>query len=308
MSVHASMPPDWSTALREYALYLRLERGLAAQTQQAYRHDVQRYATFAADQLALGSPASVTTAHLQQFLAFLLEACLLGERSLARNVSALRSLHGFLYGEGLCPQDPSELLELPRLGRKLPVVLSIEEVTAMLEAVDVNRKGGIRDRAVLEVLYGSGLRVSEVSNLRLSQVYAEEGFLRIRGKGDKERLVPAGEPALDWVGRYLRRVRMQQRVPPGHDDVLFLNQRGGRLSRVSIFRLVKDTAALAGLSANVSPHTFRHSFATHLIEGGADLRAVQDMLGHASITTTELYLHMDREKLREVHALYHPRR
>jgi integrase/recombinase XerD len=299
---------SWAQALREYELYLRIERGLAPQTREAYLHDVRRYAQYAEEELALTGPAMVQASHLQQFLSFLMGACLLGERSLARNISALRSLHGFLVADGFGVEDPSALLELPRAGRKLPVVLSIEEVEAVLEAVDLSRKGGIRDRALLEVLYGSGLRVSEVNTLRMSQVYAEEGFLRIRGKGNKERLVPAGEPALAWIARYVREGRHQQPVQAGHDDLLFLNQRGGKLSRVSIFHLVKQTAALAGIQANVSPHTFRHSFATHLIEGGADLRAVQEMLGHESITTTELYLHLDREKLREVHALYHPRR
>jgi len=306
------MPPtsdiDWLQALQEYGLYLKLERGLASTTRQAYLHDVERYARYAQESLQLAGPQPVTPAHLQQFLVFLAETCLLGERSLARNVSALRSLHGFLFADGFCDIDPSDMLEVPRFGRKLPVVLSIEEVEAILDAVDINASAGIRNRAMLETLYGSGLRVSELNSLRISQVYPTEGFLRIRGKGDKERLVPAGGPALDWIERYLRRVRRHQRVKPGHDDILFLNQRGGRLSRVSIFNLVKETAALAGINQSVSPHTFRHSFATHLLEGGADLRAVQEMLGHESITTTELYLHLDREKLREVHALYHPRR
>jgi integrase/recombinase XerD len=299
---------EWSQALQEYALYLNLERGLAETTRRAYLHDVQRYARYAQETNQLKGPAEVELGHLQQFLHFLVEQCLLGERSLARNVSALRSLHGFLYADGFCTQDPSEMLEVPRFGRKLPVVLSIEEVEAMLAAVDLDASAGLRNRALLETLYGSGLRVSEVNTLQISQVYAQEGFLRIRGKGDKERLVPAGQPTFDWIKRYLQGVRYRQPVKPGHDDVLFLNQRGSRLSRVSIFHLVKETAALAGIQRPVSPHTFRHSFATHLLEGGADLRAVQEMLGHESITTTELYLHLDREKLREVHALYHPRR
>jgi integrase/recombinase XerD len=299
---------DWSDALQEYSLYLHLERGLAATTRQAYLHDVKRYARYAEEDLQLSGPAEVSPSHLQQFLSFLVEQCLLGERSLARNVSALRSLHSFLFADGFCPLDPSDMLEVPRFGRKLPVVLSIDEVEAILAAVDISASAGLRNRALLETLYGSGLRVSELNSLQISQVYPTEGFLRIRGKGGKERLVPAGGPALDWIERYLRRVRRHQRVKPGHDDILFLNQRGGRLSRISIFNLVKETAALAGIDRSVSPHTFRHSFATHLLEGGADLRAVQEMLGHESITTTELYLHLDREKLREVHALYHPRR
>lgn len=304
----ASLSIDWSQAIQEYALYLNLEQGLAATTRQAYLHDVERYSRYAKEDLQLSGPAEVSLPHLQQFLSFLTEQCLLGERSLARNVSALRSFHGFLFADGFCELDPSEMLEVPRFGRKLPVVLSIDEVEAMLDVVDINASAGIRDRALLETLYGSGLRVSELNSLQISQVYPTEGFLRIRGKGNKERLVPAGGPALDWIDRYLRRVRRHQSVKPGHDDILFLNQRGGRLSRVSIFNLVKETAALAGIDRSVSPHTFRHSFATHLLEGGADLRAVQEMLGHESITTTELYLHLDREKLREVHALYHPRR
>ncbi len=300
--------PSWEEARQEYELYLRIERGLATPTREAYLRDLDRYLRFAREELHLDHPAQVELSHLQAFLQHLLTVALLSERSLARNVSSLRSFHGFLLADELLSRDPSDRLELPRFGRKLPEVLSITEVEALLEAVDLGQPQGLRDRAILEVLYGSGLRVSELTGLRLSQVYREEGFLRIMGKGNKERLVPAGGAALFWLDRQLRGYRFHVKVQKGHEDFVFLGRRGKALSRVSVFKLVKAAAAMAQLRPSVSPHTLRHSFATHLIEGGADLRAVQEMLGHESITTTELYLHLDREKLREVHALYHPRR
>ncbi|MEM9984541.1 MAG: site-specific tyrosine recombinase [Bacteroidota bacterium] len=302
------MPISWKDAQKEYELYLGVERGLAAPTREAYQRDVARYAHHAEYVMELASPTLVTLATLQQFLAFLSEDCLLGERSIARNISALRSFHGFLLVDTLAETDPSDRLHLPKFARKLPSVLSPFEVEAMLHTIDLNKKVGLRDRAILETLYSSGLRVSELSQLKLSQIYWEEGFLRITGKGGKERLVPAGEPALYWLGRNLKEYRFHLSIQPGEEDWVFLNQRGSRLSRGSIFQLVKKAAQLTQIAQPVSPHTLRHSFATHLIEGGADLRAVQEMLGHESITTTELYLHLDREKLREVHALYHPRR
>lgn len=298
----------WEVALAEYELYLRIERGLADRTREAYLRDVQRFADFIQHQLDISNPVRVALDQLRQFLSFLLDDCLLGERSLARNISALRSFYSFALGEEWTQADPTDRLELPRFAQKLPEVLSISEVEALLEAIPMENLVGLRDRAILETLYGSGLRVSELTQLKLSQIYREEGFLRIIGKGNKERLVPLGEPALYWIDRQLQEYRFHLHIPRGQEDFVFLNQRGKGLSRVSVFNVVKAAAAGAALEKNISPHTLRHSFATHLIEGGADLRAVQEMLGHSSITTTELYLHLDREKLREVHALYHPRR
>lgn len=298
---------DWDKAIEEYHLYLTLERSIAENSRIAYLHDIQRYQVYAEAIMDIPTPGEMTLDGMREFLTFLVQDCLLGERSLARNISTLRSFHGFLLSDGWTDQDPSEKLELPRFGRKLPVVLSVPELDALFAAIDPDTAQGIRNRAMLEILYSSGLRVSELTGLELSRIYADEGFLKIMGKGSKERLVPIGEPALVHLRRYLIEVRNDLSIQRGHEDFVFLNRRGKRLSRVSVFTAVKDLAALSGLHKNISPHTFRHSFATHLIEGGADLRAVQEMLGHESITTTEIYLHMDKEYLREVHAEFHPR-
>jgi integrase/recombinase XerD len=299
---------NWDEALQEYQLYLKIERGITPNSQQAYLSDLTRYLQYQQQVNGYPHPGRVSLQDLRDFLRFLSEECLLGKRSLARNISAIRSFHSFLLAEEIVDHNPSDLLELPRFGRKLPVVLSIPEIDAMLATHDLNESLGIRNRAILEVLYSSGLRVSELTGLELSRVFVEEGFLRIFGKGRKERLVPIGQPALEALLHYLREVRMAQQAKPGNDDIVFLNRRGKALSRVMVFNIVKEAARAAQIDKNVSPHTFRHSFATHLIEGGADLRAVQDMLGHESITTTEIYLHLDREYLREVHAMFHPRK
>ncbi|MEO0470929.1 MAG: site-specific tyrosine recombinase XerD [Bacteroidota bacterium] len=299
---------SWQQARKEHELYLTVERGVARTSRDAYQRDLDRYEWYATDILESSSPADITLDHLREFLTWLSQDCFLSERSLARNLSALRSFHGFLQSDEWTKDDPSRLLDMPRFGRKLPVVLNPEEIDKMLAQVDLTRPQGVRNRAMLELLYSSGLRVSELTNLQLSQIYWEEGFLRIVGKGNKERLVPVGEPALQWTKQYLSEVRLDLSIQMGNEAFVFLNRRGKQLSRVMVFNIVKDMAALAGIKKNVSPHTFRHSFATHLIEGGADLRAVQEMLGHESITTTEIYLHMDKEFLREVFALHHPRK
>ncbi|GAB4425852.1 MAG: site-specific tyrosine recombinase XerD [Bacteroidia bacterium] len=297
---------SWSEACREYEQYLRVERGLAGPTQEAYLRDVRRYADHCQGARGLETPAAADLEDLRFFLRFLAEDCLLSGRSLARNISALRSFHQYLLYDGWLTRDPSEQLEMPAFAQKLPEVLDVPEVGALLDSIDTGEPLGIRNRAMLELLYASGLRVSELTHLTRSGLYPDEGFLRVLGKGRKQRLVPTGGAALHWIGRYLREARATP--APGHEDYLFLNRRGKRLSRVMVFNIVKDSARLAGIDRDISPHTFRHSFATHLIEGGADLRAVQEMLGHASITTTEIYLHLDREYLREVYSLFHPRK
>lgn len=298
----------WEPAIQEYARYLSVERGMSPLTREAYLSDLQRFSFYGQEILEQLSPATISLDHLREFQTWLVQDCFLGERSLARNQSTLRSFFGFLLTDGLIEQDPSALLESPRFGQKLPTVLTIPEVELLLETVDTSTPLGLRNRAMLELLYASGLRVSELITLELSRVYFQEGFLRVMGKGSKERLVPTGGPALDWLRRYLSEVRLEQKIHPAAADILFLNRRGKGLTRNMVFLIVKELAQQAGLSKNVSPHTLRHSFATHLIEGGADLRAVQEMLGHESITTTEIYLHLDREYLREVFALYHPRK
>lgn len=298
----------WQTAIKEYERFLSVERGMTSNTREAYLRDLQRLALYSEELVAIGSPLEIELDHLRQFLVWLVEDCLLGERSLARNISSLRSFFGFLITDEYTQKDPAALLESPRFGQKLPTVLSVPEVEAILDANDTSTPLGLRNRAMIELLYASGLRVSELITLELSRVYFDEGFLRILGKGRKERLVPTGQPALDWMKLYLREVRLEQKIQIGNDDIVFLNRRGKGLSRVMIFHIVKDLCKKAGIKKKVSPHTFRHSFATHLIEGGADLRAVQEMLGHESITTTELYLHLDREYLREVFTMHHPRK
>ena len=298
----------WEKALKEYQLYLTIERGVAENSRQAYMRDLDRYHFFAEKILESESPSTVTLDDLKDFLVYLKEECFLSERSMARNISSIRSFHGFLFMEEWVEDDPSELLELPRFGRKFPTVLSVPEIESMLSVIDTSKPKGIRNKAMVELLYSSGLRVSELIHLEKSRIHFDDGFLKILGKGSKERLVPVGRPALDLVQRYIDEVRNKQQIQEGHSDFVFLNRNGKRISRIMVFNIVKELALAAGLEKNISPHTFRHSFATHLIEGGADLRAVQEMLGHESITTTEIYLHMDREYLREVHALFHPRK
>lgn len=298
----------WERALFEYEQYLSLERGIADTSREAYRRDLARYRIYAEEHLGLASPVDIRPDDLLDFLVFLTEKCYLGPRSLARNISSLRSFHGFLYLDEEADSDPSSLLEVPRFGRKLPDVLSIPEIEAILASFDVSIAHELRNRAMLEVMYSSGLRVSELINLERSAIYEEEGFIRIVGKGNKERLVPIGQPAIDWIKKYEQKVRIQQKIHPAHQSFIFLSKLGKQLSRVMMFKVVKEACIKAGLRKSISPHTFRHSFATHMLEGGADLRAVQEMLGHASITTTEVYLHLDRQYLREVHALYHPRK
>lgn len=298
---------SWEQALEEYETHLRLERGIADNSREAYLRDLARYRIYAEETLALASPVEVQPKELQHFLQFLAEECLLGARSLARNVSSLRSFHRFLYLDEHSDSDPSDLLEVPRFGRKLPEVLSVPEIEALLATFSPELNHELRNRAMLELMYSCGLRVSELITLERSAIYPKEGFLRVRGKGNKERLVPVGAPALRWWQRYEEQVRRHQAIHPDHQAYVFLSKHGKRLSRVMVFKIVQEAALRAGLDRRVSPHTFRHSFATHLLEGGADLRAVQEMLGHASITTTEVYLHLDRQYLREIHALYHPR-
>jgi integrase/recombinase XerD len=227
--------------------------------------------------------------------------------SQARIISGLRSFYGYLLLEKEIKVDPMELIDTPRVGRYLPDVLSVEEMDAVLSAIDLSKPEGTRNRAMLELLYSCGLRVSELITVRISCYHEQEGFLRVIGKGNKERLVPMGGAALRWVQHYREQTRSHQQVKPGQEDYLFLNRRGGKLSRMMVFNIIRDQVLKLGITKQVSPHTFRHSFATHLVEAGADLRAVQEMLGHASITTTEIYTHLDRQRLREEVLMFHPR-
>lgn len=295
---------DWHSLINGYKAFLQLEKSLAENTIQAYERDLKNLTQYFA-QLGL-LPAQVELEHLRAFIQSISKAGL-SATSQARMVSSVKGFFKYLSMEKVIEADPAELLQAPSMGRKLPDTLSFDEVQAIIGAVDLSHTSGERNKALLETLYSCGLRVSELVNLLISNLYFKEGFIKVTGKGDKERLVPIGNSAIKQLQTYVNQVRVHQTPKPGEEDTLFLNHRGGRLSRVSVFTLIKDMAQKAGVEKNISPHTFRHSFATHLIEGGADLRAVQEMLGHASITTTEIYTHLDRDYLRSEIIEHHPR-
>jgi len=298
---------SWDAYLRDFGNYLRLERSLSAHSIEAYLRDVKKLQEYA--RLQKTPFTALTTSHknLQQFLVYVHQLGL-SAHSQARLLSGLKSFFRFLMAEELIDKDPTELLEGPRLGRTLPDTLDYHEIVRLLEAIDLSVPEGTRNRAMLEGLYGSGLRGSELVNLKLNQVLREAGFLRIVGKGSKERLVPVGEDALKYLRLYVEEVRVHLTPQKGFEAVVFLNRSGKKMSRVFVFLMIKSLAEKAGIRKAVSPHTFRHSFATHLIEGGAGLRAVQEMLGHESITTTEIYTHLDRDYLKQVVQEFHPRK
>ena len=296
---------DWQSVLTSFETYLRLERSLSPHSVTAYLRDVNKLKEFLALEESSITPSLVTQDQLQKFLTSLHEVGLQAS-SQSRILSSLRSFFQFLLLEELLSEAPTALLENPKVGKKLPSVLDVHEIEAMLSAIDHSVPAGVRNRAIIEALYGTGMRVSELTSLRLSHVYFNEGFVRILGKGNKERLVPIGSIALKHINLYKDNIRNQMTIAPGHENYLFLNHRGKYLSRAAIFNIVKALALKAGLKKSVSPHTFRHSFATHLIEGGANLRSVQAMLGHESIVTTEIYTHLDRDYLKQVMQEFHP--
>lgn len=300
---------NWDLHSKHFGHYLKLERSLASNSIEAYLRDVKLLQQFMAERHPVVSPLAVTTQQLREFLEYI-NVLGMSAYSQARILSGLKAFYKYLIIEELISSDPTSLLEGPRLGRKLPDTLSYPEIEQLLNAIDVSTPEGARNRAMIEVLYSSGLRVSELVDLRLANVYADIGFLRVIGKGNKERLVPVGRDALKYLNIYLNEIR--GRAPhkspqKGHETLVFLNRNGRKLTRVMIFMIIKGLALNVGLNKAISPHTFRHSFATHLIEGGADLRAVQEMLGHESITTTEIYTHLDRDYLRQVIQEFHPR-
>jgi integrase/recombinase XerD len=296
----------WSDALTDLRMHLKLERSLSDRTVEAYLRDVGKLKAYAESQRPPLTPTEVRLEDLQAFITSTVKA---GSKatSQARYLSALRVFYRSLLREKSITHDPTELLESPRLARKLPVFLTVEEINGMIAAIDMSKPLAHRDKAMIEALYSCGLRVSELCGLRRSWLHFGEGFIRVVGKGDKERLVPIGPMAMDCIRQYLEHERVHLPHRPKAEDIVFLNARGGQLSRMSVFNLVKRLAVAAGIRKTISPHTFRHSFATHLVEGGADLRAVQEMLGHASITTTEIYTHLDREYLRSNILQFHPR-
>ena len=297
---------DWLTAKKGFKNYLKLERSLSKNSIEAYLRDIDKITQFleAVDQKI--GPLNIQAQNLKDLIQWINELGMLAT-SQARLISGIKAFFKYLILEDLIKQDPSALIEAPKTRRKLPDVLTIIEIEALMDALDLSKPENVRNKAMLEVLYGSGLRVSELINLKISNYYSEVEFLKITGKGNKERLVPIGSSAIKYISIYLNEVRNHISIQKGNENFVFLNRRGTKLSRVMVFLLIKDLAQKIGLQKTISPHTFRHSFATHLIEGGADLRAVQEMLGHESITTTEIYTHLDRDYLKQTIQQFHPR-
>ncbi len=294
----------WNRYIKDFVSFLKIEKGLAENSVFAYQNDVNKLADYALGQNL--SAEQLSLEHLKDFVATLYDLGL-SARSQARIISGVKQFFGFLLLEDIMKDDPSELLELPKIGRKLPEVLTIEEIDALIAAIDLSKNEGHRNRAILETLYSCGLRVSELVNLRFADLYFDEGFIRVIGKGNKERLVPVSKNVEKEIMLYNDHVRRHQKIQPKNEAFVFLNRRGAQLTRVMIFTIIKDLAQAINLKKNISPHTFRHSFATHLIEGGANLRAIQEMLGHESITTTEIYTHLDQRFLRDAIIAFHPR-
>ncbi|HEY8935341.1 MAG TPA: site-specific tyrosine recombinase XerD [Cyclobacteriaceae bacterium] len=300
---------NWEFHLKQFGSYLKLERSLASNSIEAYLHDVELLHQYI-ELTASGTTAlQVTAKQLQGLLQYINELGM-SAYSQARILSGIKAFYRYLFFEELIKTDPTALIEAPKIGRKLPDTLSFPEIEKILDAIDLSTSEGARNRAILEMLYSSGLRVSELVEMKLNYIYFDEGFLRVLGKGNKERLVPIGSDALKYLRIYLDEVRGKAPHKPaqkGFEPYVFLNRNGKKLTRVMIFTIIKNLALKIGLNKTISPHTFRHSFATHLIEGGADIRAVQEMLGHESITTTEIYTHLDRDYLRQVIQEFHPR-
>lgn len=296
----------WESFLKGFDHYLRLERSLSNNTRIAYLNDAGKFAHFASDTKGIGHPNKVKRTDIQAFLAWINELGLSGKTQ-ARIISGLRAFYNFLIAEGEIDDNPASFIDLPRLERLLPDVLSLDEINAMIDCIDLSKAEGQRNRAIIETLYGEGLRVSELVNLRLSKIVWEMDLIRVTGKGDKERIVPFGSVARKEITSYIQDYRKHITPKKGQEDFVFLNSRGTQLTRVMIFLIVKDLAKKAGIHKKVSPHSFRHSFATHLVENGADLRVVQELLGHESITTTEIYTHLSKEFLRETVEKFHPR-
>jgi integrase/recombinase XerD len=295
----------WEPYKKGFKAYLQLERSLSPNSIEAYLSDVEKLTSFLQAAGQLKNPSEVDLADLRKFVQWVSELGMTPS-SQARIISGIRTFYRYCQLEDISTVDPTTLLDAPKLKRALPDVLSFEEIENIISQVDLSTPEGTRNKAILETLYSCGLRVTELVQLRLSQLFFDVGFVRVIGKGNKERLVPVGRDAMKYIDIYRHRVRVHQPVQRGEEDILFLNRRGKRLSRVMIFLMIKDLVKKAGIKKTISPHTFRHSFATHLVEGGADLRAVQEMLGHESITTTEIYTHLDREFLRKTLEQFHP--
>ncbi len=295
---------DWETTINDFKHYLRVERAMSANTLDAYLNDVSKLRAFADLHRIL--PMDISPQQIQAFLTWI-NGFNVSAYTQARILSGIKTFYLFLNIEYRLMENPTALIQAPRLGRKIPDVLNVMEIDSLIAAIDLSAPEGMRNKAMLEVLYGCGLRVSELVSLKISNLFLDVEFIKVEGKGSKERLVPIGAQASKYLRIYIEEVRVHQKIKPGNDDFVFLNRRGTSLSRVMVFLIIKELAKVTGLKKKISPHTFRHSFASHLVEGGADLRAVQEMLGHESITTTEIYTHIDRDYLRSVITQYHPR-
>lgn len=295
----------WNDALKDFALYLKIERGMSMHTVNNYTLDVRKLVQYLeANDMTL-SPLQITTEDIQGFIYEMAKE--LNPRTQSRLISGLRSFYDYLIFENYCNSNPLEGIEAPKIGRKLPDTLSVQDIDRIVGAVDLSSPQGERNRAIIETLYSCGLRVSELTELKISDLFFEEGFIKVTGKGNKQRFVPIGPLTQKYINLYKDHVRVQMKIEPSFNDTLFLNRRGKQLSRAMICTIVKNLGAKAGIQKNISPHTFRHSFATHLLENGADLRAIQMMLGHESITTTEIYMHVDKSHLKDAMLKFHPR-
>jgi integrase/recombinase XerD len=295
----------WEVYKKGFKAYLSLEKSLSGNSTDAYIHDIEKFTTYLGIVNETKSPVQITLTDLQDFIKWIGELGMTAS-SQARIISGLKSFFKYCLLEQIISVNPCELLQAPKLKRALPDVLGFDEIEKIIGQIDLSKPEGERNKAILETLYSCGLRVTELVNLRISCLYLDIGFIRVIGKGDKERLVPIGSDATKCISNYINLIRSHINIKPGNDDIVFLNKRGSKLSRVMIFLIIKDLCKKAEIKKSISPHTFRHSFATHLVEGGADLRAVQEMLGHESITTTEIYTHLDREFLRTTLQLFHP--
>ncbi len=297
---------NWQQALKDYQHYLRIERGLAQNSIKSYERDVNKLILYLEIHNISEDPIKVSMETVQRFIYEIAKT--VNPRSQARIISGLKGFFNYLVFEEYRIDNPMDLLESPKIGRKLPDTLSESEIDTLIGTIDLSKPEGERNRAMLETLYGCGLRVSELIGLKISDLFFEEGFIKVTGKGDKQRFVPIGTINIKYIDIYRNEIRIHQKIQKGHEDILFLNRRGKQLTRAMIFTIIKQLAEKIGLQKSISPHTFRHSFATHLLQNGADLRAIQQMLGHESITTTEVYMHVDRSHLSDVMNKYHPRK
>lgn len=297
---------NWNSYTKGFGSFLKLERSLSSNSVEAYIHDVNKLVQFLELTQMNVSPKDIQLEHLQNFVKWVNEIGM-SATSQARMISGIKAFYRYMLMENLLSNDPTTLLEAPRMGRKLPDTLSVDDIDTLIKGIDLSKAAGQRNRAMLETLYSCGLRVSELVGLKISDLFFKDGFIKVVGKGNKERLVPIGRVAIKQITIYSDQIRVHVKVKKEAQDILFLNNRGGQLSRIMVFTIIKRLATQVGLKKRISPHTFRHSFASHLIDGGADLRAVQEMLGHESITTTEIYTHLDREYLRSAIQQFHPR-